>query len=408
MDKFYEVNVISPLLKLFCSLSIQQLLTLYRTYLNSNLIIIQRRGTSQHGLPDIMNDMERINLIDVLVKRKVLWILILLLPLLYFGSKINIQEVPLGHNIDGEGYFLVTELFGTKAIYSYRKGRCFASGAWECGMIKEKIDSADIQTFKTLSLRHGVDINNVYFVISYASSISSSNVNGVRIISGADKKTFTVMENSYAKDNKFVYLADKVIVGASPDDFKIIYLDNRERNKDDARSIATSNGQVFLGTQPINYGLRDGGYIIKEPNNEKIPCPNKQIYHNDSYDIYNSCNLTETGKDISVKIDVASLEILGENSSTHGTRIYAKDSQYVYFLNFEDCYSGETDTRKKCDYLNVIEKADPATIKIHYEKKPNYLSDKNYFYDRDGCNQFGTNKVRRLRSHIENNRCLYF
>jgi hypothetical protein len=337
-------------------------------------------------------------------------------------SSINVKEVPLGYNIDGGGYHLVTNLFGMKHITFIVQADC--SGVLVCLDGEFKVKDADLNTFNVLNSLYASDKKSVYFG-GPQSQNGVADSGTLSAIPDADASTFVVLDTYYAKDKNSVYVADRVLYGADPDDYKIIWREDEvlslltpmfERVRATAGdyklsfsipyNLAVSNNKLFLGDTLVKDGLRDGKYALESTLKEIFPCRNEQLYdisrpYQKSLQGY-FCDLTDTGEDLSVEIDVSNFEVV---SVLRDEEIYAKDSRYVYYINIDQCHSWNSSSRSSCDYLTVVEGADTTTFQankqIVHDEYRDYL---------DGCPLQKTNeRVSRQRgSDFFDGYCYYY
>lgn len=227
-------------------------------------------------------------------------------------------------------------------------------------MEKEK-ENINIRTFKILENGYAMDNKKVYYLLTE--------------LENADVKTFKVLNKYYAKDKNYIYYYDKKVKDADPKTFRII--GERIRNKDgviydsEDKNNTYDMGERRPKTDFSTFEELGNGYSKDK----------KNVYYGEKY--------VEDA-------DYLSFEILGDYCSKDKNYIYCygKKIENVDSLSFEildDQYS--KDKNNVYYYGKKIENADSNTFKLYsdlYKERSinKGVLDDSRIYDSEDKNNF--------------------
>lgn len=250
----------------------------------------------------------------------------------------------------------------------------------------EKIENADIASFKNLGCGYGKDKNRVYHA---AKSINE--------IKGADPSTFQLINCTYSKDSKNVYYDELPIDKADLGSFEVLNtIYSRDKNNvyfyENLIENADPNSIEFFDKEDNFYNTyyaKDAKNVYFNEHTLENSDPNSFVvispvygYAKDNENVYQKEELLDW-------IDAPSFELLGHY-------YYSKDKNNVYFFNgivegadpkdfeiidVELSFDGEIDAKDNDNLYyrgKKLDQIDPSS----YEplKYDNYVRDKNAIY----------------------------
>ncbi|HYD93602.1 MAG TPA: DKNYY domain-containing protein [Candidatus Paceibacterota bacterium] len=362
---------------------------------------------SSHDIPDSVTPPTKVSWFERL-KGKFVVLLILVLGAGYFIYYSSAYPETFSNRIgggSGEGFYIVT--YPThQGVFYYRP--CQDSLCLSETFKTESvfIDGANAETFQPLGRLYAMDKNSLYYV-AWSSSYSSRHVVKVPDV---DVKSVSLVDEYYVKDSASVFYRDTKLPGADSADFKFLDKAPVLTRSDGSYRYVLSAGKIYYGSEVVR-AVRDGTFIVSV-RHQHIPCKNRHSLEEEGYD---QCDLTESGKDIEVPIDVSTFEIIDHESAS--MRTYAKDSSHVYYMDNFDCMD------EQCSQLHIVEDADPATFRVEQVRGWYDAVDSDAVY-KDGCRLYGVSasnpsgaalrgeedkySVQRWGTHyLEQGRCAY-